>query len=385
MKKVAPIKRIKRGFGFLKRFTAPKKPKREKVKKPKSYTLRKLGAICFWLLFSFMFLVVFINVFSSSEASVNESEEQVGINLTTQPEAIQFAKDFSREFFTWNIEDFDDRDERLAKYLAKGLNEKAGLMTNETEWNSIFKGVTLKQVKEISENKAHIILLVHSEMNREVEKEVEVEKKDKKGKKKKAKETKVETEKKSIQKYFVVPVMNNGSTLGVYNLPYFTNLEENTDLDVGVNEMTKGLKDINDSKESTNIKNFLDTFFVSYSEDSKDKLAYILNDENVTGFNGSMNFIEVKDANIFKGTHDDEYIVHAEVVFEEPELKTQFQSNYYLIVIKENNRYMVDEMNAEAQIEELTGENDNEDFIQDENDKDEENGERDNDKEEKDS
>src|SRR5690625_1888015 len=133
-----------------------------------------------------MFLVVFNNVFYNSEASVKESEEQVGNNLTTQPEAIQIAKDFSREFFTWNIEDFDDRDERLAKYLAKGLNEKAGLMTNETEWNSIFKGVTLKQVKEISENKAHIILLVHSEMNREVEKEVEVEKKDKKGKKKKA-------------------------------------------------------------------------------------------------------------------------------------------------------------------------------------------------------
>ena len=49
--------------------------KREKKSKPKGYRAKKLGAITFWVLFLFMLLIVFVNVFSSNGNRVQQMKE----------------------------------------------------------------------------------------------------------------------------------------------------------------------------------------------------------------------------------------------------------------------------------------------------------------------
>lgn len=342
-------KKIKRFSTFFKRATKPKQPPKEKIRKPKSYLYRKTGAVTFWLLFSFMFLFVFVNVFLPSPSSGAKEESTQELNHTTQPESIQFAIDFSREYFTWNKDEMEKRQERLQNYLAINMDKNAGLAITNMDWSSTFQNATLNKVEEVSKNKAHIVLRVKSKLTKEVEVEVEVEE-SKEGEKKK--ETK--TEEKQLDKYFVVPVGYDGENLGVYSAPYFTNVDNEGKSKVSNVNLTRGLKKPDSSAEINNIKNFLGTFFTSYAEDPPDKLSYILNDTTVVGLNGTMDFVKVKKSEVYQGNKEDQFIVYAEVRFSEPNSELKFDSIHYLLVSKDNNRYIVDQMHAENYIEEIT-------------------------------
>lgn len=329
-------KKTKKLSTFLKRATKPKEPPKEKVSKPKSYTFRKAGAVTFWVLFGFMFLVVFVNVFSTSPSSNAMEEVTQEINHTVQPEAIQFAIDFTSEYFTWDKEDMEKRQERLDHYLSVDMDENAGLDITNLTWNSTFQNATLQNVEEINENKSHIVLRVESKLVGE-------------GKKKK------DREEKQLNKYFVVPVGYDGDNLGVYSAPYFTNIDNEEKSQVTNSNLTRGLNKPDNSDEARNIENFLDTFFTSYAEDSPDKLSYILNDQSTVGLNGAMNFVEVKKSDVYQGKGENEFIVYAEVTFSEPDSELYFDSTYHLLVSKDDNRYVVDQMNAENYIQEMTG------------------------------
>lgn len=335
--------RLKNFVTFVKRATKPKEPPKEKVVKPKTYTFRKLGAISFWVLFGFMFLFVFINMFfSSSSAKEKETEDNdKEVNVTTQPEAIQFAKDFSNAYFTWDIEDMDKRSEQLDKYLATGIENTAGLNVTGINWNSVYNSSTLKRVNEITDNKSEIVLKVNVGLIKPSEK-----KKD-------------DDEEKSLSKYFVIPIAYDGENLGVYSEPYFSNVKDEEKTEIDNNHLLKGLKKPDDSKEEGNIENFLNTFFTSYAEDSPDKLSYVVEDPDVVGLDNTMDFIEVKKTEVFQADSADKYIVYTEASFAEPETGEDdpliFESSYYMLIKKQNDRYIVEKMNAEDYIEKLTG------------------------------
>lgn len=335
-------KKIKRSMSFIKRASKPKGPKNEKVSKPKSYVFRKLGAATFWMLFAFMFLVVFVNVFSTSPTTEATPEQTLEMNFTTQPEAIQFAQDFVSEYFTWDVEEMTDRQERLQKYLAIGVSEEAGLVTQDRGWNSNINGATLKKVEEISKNKAHIIFEVHAALT-------------KVGKEESDKNSKTTEDEQTLRKYFAVPVAYDGKTLGVYSTPYFTNVDDEIKSQIDNNNLTKGLKKPDNSEEASNITNFLDTFFASFAQDPPDRLAYILNDTSAVGLDGAMEFVEVTKSDVYQAKNEKQYIVHAEVTFAEPETKLNFNSVYYMLVANENGRYVVVQMNAEDYIQQMTG------------------------------
>lgn len=334
-------KKLKKSLSFIKRASKPKEPTREKISKPKSYVFRKLGAATFWLLFAFMFLVVFVNVFTTSQPTEATPEQTVEINFTTQPEAIQFAQDFIEEYFTWDMEEMGDRQERLHRYLAIGVSEEAGLI-GDNDWNSTFNGATLKKVEEVSENKSHIIFDVSTTLTREVEKGS-------------GKKSEIVEEKKALRKYIAVPVAFDGKTLGVYSTPYFTNVDEQAKSQIDNNNLTRGLKKPENYEEANNITNFLDTFFSSYAQDSPDRLAYILNDPSTVGLDGAMEFVEVRKADVYQAEKENQYIVHAEVTFVEPESQLTFNSTYFMLVADQNGRYVVEQMNAEEYIQQLTG------------------------------
>lgn len=329
-------------------FAVSEKPKKEKQKRPKTYAFRKLGASVFWLLFIFMLIVVVVSISSdSSPTDANTSEVKVVSNPSAKPEAVQFAHDFISNYYTWvnNNEGWEDRANRLSYFIADGLDEHAGLVKESVVWDSNYQKSVIKKIDEVDSNSVYITLKVWAEMSREVEKEVMV--KEKNGSKKtKEKETEieVETETKPIVKYIVVPLTFNGSSYGVYELPYVTYLDESTNVEKQTNTKNTAEKDGN---KVVNIKKFLDTFFSSYAEDDRDRLGYILNDKNYSqGMNGTMNFVEVKESSVYEGESEGENLVIAKVTFEDPELNTQINSIYHLIVTKEKERYIVTSINA---------------------------------------
>ncbi|WP_040980405.1 MULTISPECIES: conjugal transfer protein [Oceanobacillus] len=344
MKKKKWSTKIKNGFTFLKRASKTKKPKKERVKKPRAYTFRKIGAVTFWILFIFMFLVVLINVISSSSsnASFDEQEgEAFELNSTTQPEAIQFAMDFTRQYFTWDKDDLEDRDLRLQLYLALGV-EPRNIDLVGSGWNATYNSSSLKEIREISANKSHIILSINATLDREVETGS-------------GKNASSENESERLEKYIAVPVAFDGESFGVYSTPYFTNVEnEITVANTGMTEDLEGL-DSENREEETNISNFLPTFFESYASDTQDILAYVLDDPDAIGMNGEMNFVEVISSDVFQGREDNEFIVASTVTFEEPATLVTFDFEYLLLIQKEGNRYIISSMNAEPVIEEMTG------------------------------
>src|SRR5699024_1482582 len=294
---------------------------------------------------------------TSNSSANDEKEEEIRaeVNPATKPEAIQFARSFVTDYFTWETgtEGFNDREERLSKYLAVGIDAQAGLSTNDLKWDASFNELTIKRIDETGENKAHIVFEVSSKWTREVEKEVEVNN-GKEGDKKETKtEIQTDTETKDVKKHFAVPILFNGETYGVYELPYFTYVEDDTNVKMDTRKSTK-LSRI-ESKEKKNIESFLNTFFASYAEDSKDKLSYILSDkEHPTGLNGTMVFKDVKDTEVYKGKDNSHFLVFTRVTFELPDIETAFNTSYELEVKKEDNHYVVSRLNAEAIFDELT-------------------------------
>ena len=102
--------------------------KLEKKSRPKGYRAKKLGAFTFWMLFLFMLLIVFVNVFSSSGSSnASDKADNLQVNKALAAEGVEFSKGFVAEYFTWNLgnEDREQRKEKLSYYLPEKLSDLA--------------------------------------------------------------------------------------------------------------------------------------------------------------------------------------------------------------------------------------------------------------------
>lgn len=322
-------KKDSRRFHIIQKVLSPPQPKQKKEKRqrPKGYTARRTGAAAFWLLFGFMFLTVNVTLFSKSnedsrpKATAVEQTE----NLAIKPEAIQFAESFTAHYFNWGSseEKKKAREEKLKLFLAAGLDPQAGLNMQKVTWNAAHKGSTIKKVEDLGNNKALITFYVNTELFRETEED--------------------EPETKSLSKYFVVPVAYDGQSYGVYELPKFTHMDEQTTIKA---EEQTGLQKASTSPDTTAVRKFLDTFFKSYTEDSTDQLAYILEEgSDITGLNQSMTFLKVASADIYETDKDKEFVVNSKVIMQDPESEMQFYTDYELTVKKEGERFVVSSMN----------------------------------------
>lgn len=298
--------------------------------KPKGYFARKFGVITFWTLFSFMFLVVAITLFSGNDEATADENLQVKVNPSSTPEAIQFAENFLADYFTWQVSEVgrQERTQTMLKYMSEDLRGHAALDIKNMEWNSVFKGADLKRITEKGENLAYITFLVDFEFTKigagnDSEGNPEVQR---------------------LKKYIDVPVAFDGHSYGVYELPKFTYIYED-ETTVKQVKTTERLEQA-DVTISEKIKEFLPTFFKTYAEDEKDKLNYMIKNENVTdGLNGTMNFDKINSLQAFKGNAENEFIVFTEVIFIEPETQASFIVNHQLELTLEEDRLLVSGMN----------------------------------------
>jgi len=303
--------------------------KKKKVKnislRPKGFIARKAGVIAFWTLFSFILLVVFVNVFGSSDEVNADQKIEIKTNKAMSQEAVQFAKDFSQDYFTWvnSTEGIKQRQEALAKYLGSNLNEHAGLGIDNLSWNSQFVDAVVKGTEDKGNNISTITLKVNFKLYQFEEDGVTVK------------------DEKAGVKYFVVPVAYDGHSFGIYELPKFTYIQEGTTL----NKVTYPKLKRAEEKDTTEVRGFLTTFFRSYAEDPQDQLNYLLaEDDVIQGLNNTMAFDKVKSAEIFKANEDKEFVVYTEVTFIDPDSGIPFNTNYQLTVIQKSGKYVVSGM-----------------------------------------
>lgn len=325
------VAKTKKMIMYFKKISKEEKRKKEEKKnnpnlsvKPKGFLARKLGVISFWTLFGFMFLVVTITLLGGDKSSADVDFEgllEEHHNNATTSEAVQFAENFTKDYFNWVTTDKgkNDRKEKMALYLANGLNEYAGMDLNKLEWDSKFKKSDLRRVESKGDNIAHITFKVDFELTQGEDK----------------------SEKK--QKYFVVPVAYDGYSFGVYELPKFTYIEEQTT----VKEVYRPKLKQAQTGAKSSMSEFLDTFFASYSQDGQDKLNYLLEMPNITnGLGGTLLFSQVNGLEVFKPEEEnenykEEYIVFADVTFTDPDTDLPFRTNYQLTVVMKDDRYIV--------------------------------------------
>lgn len=310
--------------------------------KPQGYFARKMGVIIFWILFSFMFLVVIVTIFSNNESKkATTNEVVIKENYATSAEAMQFAMNFARDYFTWTDSNagVEQRIEKMARYMPDPLRNNVGISIKDSGWNSKFIGAELRKVNDKGENFSQITLLVAVELSKGSATSPSDPTQAAVTSENPSPTEQIPTEIKTVIKYFVVPVVWDGQTFGVYELPKFTYIYENqtTLKEIKYAELSQA-----DTKITKEIEKFLPVFFKSYAEDSKVELNYMISKEDVTdGLNGTMLFDSIKNLAVYQGNKEEQFIVFTEVVFLDPETKMPFYTNYQLEIIKNKDKFLV--------------------------------------------
>jgi len=348
--------------------------KRLKKAKPKGYGARRAGAITFWVIFSFMFLVIFVTLLTGSDNEAAENIETANESKITSQESVEFAKSFLHEYFNVDVNtDAGDDSElisrtSLSKYLANNVVDAHIDLGNGKVSTLNRNEIITKDVTKIDDQNARITFLVNLVVKRPLTEDElkEVEKLKKDGKdinellgdeedKDIKSEIKGKEEIQYISMYVSVPVhlKDNDKGFIISELPSFTYIDETND-DNKIKSKYSELEEVKDSNVEENIQAFLQTFFESYSQDSKDKLSYILLDEDYEyGLNKTLNFEDISDVKIYRGKSGKEFIVDVNVNFIEPNTEMKMTSNYMLVIAEEGTRYVVKHINNDNYIEDV--------------------------------
>lgn len=332
-----------------------KKEKKVKHKKnkPKGYAARMAGMITFWFLFSFMLLFVIVNVFfSNKSSSIEEQVVTTEMDKITSHESIEFARSFVYEYF--NVDPNNEEENKMiTKYLSDNLKFDQVSLNVGKDWKSYLKweDIIVKNVEKTSDNNARITFGANVVLARDLTQNEK--RKVKKGKENKETDKESESvftdknELKFMPLYISVPVLvDDKGDFYVYELPSYTFVNSSPER-ISIDK-NAGLKEFRDEDVEKNLEGFLVTFFESFSSDSKDKLSYILEDENYAeGLAGTLSFSDVVEAKFYEGKSKDQIIADVIVKFEEPYTKTEVTSNYMLIIIEKDNRYVVKNVNPD--------------------------------------
>lgn len=336
--------------------------KLKKKNKPKGMKARRLGMITFWFLFSFMFLVTMVNIFSA-EGDTNQ-EVQVEKNKLFDNEGLEFAKEFVYQYFTWTTDKFgrERRAYNLERYFMDGLDDLGGIIYNN-EWASSTdkRDITLVDVQEISDSQARYIFKVKFTLKSKTDAKDTPKPDDNLS----FEETLKEERKMKVvngynvkvnEKYISVPVYYNQEKdrFAIFDLPSFTYVKEGK-LDDQIENNLANLDMLSDTYVESNVIAFLNTFFESYSKDGRDKLNYILEDErHQDGLNGSMEFVEIKDAKIYNADeNNNKFIADTQVILRDPSTKFEFTNKYLLVIKRVDQRYVVESLNDEKAVNEI--------------------------------
>ncbi|WP_410991017.1 conjugal transfer protein [Bacillus cereus] len=294
-----------------------------------SYKGRLIGKWLFWGILAWMFFVSCTTVFKTmkADAKVTPQTETKQVvpkqNLATRPEAIEFARLFTKEYFTWKRgeEDLKKRAERLNGYVSEGVDSQAGIETNGLQWDSDFLSATLLKVDDKKEKEANVIFKVKYKLHRM--------KPDNSGE-----------EVKDVMQQISIPVQTDGKAFVVNGLPQVVKINEKAT----VKETEDEREEVKDVKAKTEIREFLPTFFKSYTTASQKELVYVLDNPSIKGLEGAMRFDKVTSSKVYPGKTKGSYEVKAEVTLIDAHSETKMKAAYTLTVKETGKQFVVTDL-----------------------------------------
>lgn len=361
--KLSTYKRIKRVFKKKSDEEVEKRNEKKAIKrnKPKGMTAKRIGMITFWLLFSFMFFVVAINFVGGSSSGIENDRIESRNDLFTS-EGVEFTKDFVKDYFTWSTDKHakDIREYKLEPYFISSF-DKLDELVFDRDWSSVAKkeDITLKDIHFINEQEARYTFHVKFRMEKPTDK----------------KDTKIDYDKlsfeeilerenevivkngkkiKQAEKYIDIPVyLSEKNEFAVSDVPAFTYFEIEQVEDERENVLD-ALETVKDSFVEDNVVAFLETFYESYTKDSKDKLNYILEDEkHVYGLNETMEFQEIKSVEVYEvDENHNSFVAETYVTLVEPDTDLEFINKHVMVIERKDNRFIVTSLNDEKYLTE---------------------------------
>ncbi|MCY7464322.1 conjugal transfer protein [Bacillus safensis] len=133
-----------------------------------------------------------------------------------------------------------------------------------------------------------------------------------------------------------IPVKHKGDEFAVNGTPY---LSEIYDLKGDIAN-TKEDREEYDGEQTAAIKEFLNTFFRKYAEESKDDMSYVMKTPET--LNGHLVFGDVENFSIYK--NDDGFEISSVVIFKEKETSIPVKERFTLFVTKNSGQYYVKQL-----------------------------------------
>lgn len=133
-----------------------------------------------------------------------------------------------------------------------------------------------------------------------------------------------------------IPVKHKGDKFAVSGTPY---LSEMYDLKGDIASSSEEREEY-DGDQSAAIKEFLNTFFRKYAEESKDDMSYVMKTPET--LNGHLVFGDVENFSIYK--NDDGFEISSVVIFKEKETSIPVKERFTLFVTKNSGQYYVKQL-----------------------------------------
>lgn len=142
----------------------PKKKSDKSIKPraPKSLGPKKFIRFVFWVFVGFLLMKGIVSFAQGTR--VIENITTIGSDTPAISDSVKgFATDFAMEYFTWNINNVNDRIARLEKFIG-GIEQDAGLKSYDLKGTSRVLSVEVYNTEKIDENHYDITVVVRREI-----------------------------------------------------------------------------------------------------------------------------------------------------------------------------------------------------------------------------
>ncbi|CGG59286.1 Conjugative transposon protein TcpC [Streptococcus pneumoniae] len=191
------------------------------------------------------------------------------------------------------------------------------------QWDSNFLYATVLRVDEVTDKEASVIFKVKYKLSRM--------KADNSG-----------PEDKEVIQQVSVPVRTDGKAFVISGFPQIVKVNEKAE--VPEEKAGKEREEIHEITVKEDIREFLPTFFKSYTTATQKELAYVLANTDIKGLEGAMKFENVLSSKIYPGKTKGTYEVQTEVSMIDPHSESKMKTGYTLFVKQDGKQWIVTDL-----------------------------------------
>ncbi|ABV61264.1 conjugal transfer protein [Bacillus pumilus] len=308
---------------FKKKLKGVKKPEKKSKSIPKDRS--KMIAIGIWSMIATLIFFAFLSVLLSiNTRSVVNDIERNQVKNSKQKEEVSIVA--GERFLSGFIEQYinvkneraaaEQRQNTLMKYLVADdeIDQETWFDTSGAQGDRVLNDYVLYNVKKGDGDSLFQYKVNYENVVKVKKKEHKVEK----------------------QALLNIPVKHKGDKFAVNGTPY---LSEIYDLKGDIAN-TKEDREEYDGDQTAAIKEFLNTFFRKYAEESKDDMSYVMKTPET--LNGHLVFGDVENIRIYK--KGDGFEVSSVAVFKEKETNLPVKERFTLFIVKNSGQYYVNQL-----------------------------------------